>query len=268
MVNLERIARDTLEIIDRGFYESPGGATVNIADDVKKSVSGTILYGPSIRLVIPPKGVNTRIEITSETTKESARRVHQETEKSIAALNFASARRPGGGFLGGATAQEEDLARSSSLYPSLLTAKHYYSVNRAAGSLYTDNIIYSPNVPFFRDNNLDLLESSYPVSVITSPAPNAYEARGRNIREDKIIEVMRARARLVLCVAAHHAHPVLVLGAWGCGVFGNDPHDVAEAFKDLLDDEFKNVFELVVFAIYDRGEQQLNLKAFQRIFGA
>src|SRR5262249_60941792 len=105
---------------------------------------------------------------------DAARRLYEdEGEQNAVALNFASARNPGGGFLGGAKAQEEDLARRSALYACLLTQRPYYDANRAERSLlYTDHIIYSPSVPFFRDRALDLVESPFCASIITAPAPN------------------------------------------------------------------------------------------------
>jgi uncharacterized protein (TIGR02452 family) len=59
-----------------------------------------------------------------------------------------------------------------------------------------------------------------------------------------------------------------VLGAWGCGVFRNDPEAVAEAFKShLLSPRFMGAFDRVVFAIYARSEKEApNLKAFQQAF--
>src|SRR6185312_12808515 len=103
--------------------------------------------------------------------------VARECEPHVVALNFASAKNPGGGFLGGAKAQEEDLCRCSALYTCQLTQSAYYEVNRATSSmLYTDNIIYSPDVPFFRDDRLQLLDEPFTVSIITAPAPNAGQA--------------------------------------------------------------------------------------------
>jgi uncharacterized protein (TIGR02452 family) len=91
----------------------------------------------------------------------------------IVILNFASAKNPGGGFLGGASAQEESLARSSCLYPSQTKDWTMYHFNRnQTDFLYSDYMIYSPNVVFWFDDNGISFESPIQVDVITSPAPN------------------------------------------------------------------------------------------------
>jgi uncharacterized protein (TIGR02452 family) len=68
---------------------------------------------------------------------------------------------------------------------------------------------------------------------------------------------------MVLAAARHHAHRILVLGAWGCGVFRNDPAFVADVFARLLaSPSFAGAFDRVVFAIYDRTAGQKTLRAF------
>ncbi len=209
-----------------------------------------------------------RVEVTPEKTGEASRRlVEKEGVEDVLALNFASAKNPGGGFLGGAKAQEEDLARCSALHACLLTQWDYYDVNRAEPSLlYTDHLIYSPGVPFFRNEQLELLERPFHVSIITSPAPNA----GAALQKDpglrpRIREVLHSRAYKVLRVAAHRGHRTLVLGAWGCGVFRNDPVEVANAFADALG-ALPGAFDRVVFAVYERGGDGPNLRAFRERF--
>jgi uncharacterized protein (TIGR02452 family) len=81
------------------------------------------------------------------------------------------------------------------------------------------------------------------------------------------ISTLVARARKVLALAAARQHRFLVLGAWGCGVFRNDPTAVAEAFAQIHDAAFAGAFERVVFAVYERGEALPNQQAFQRRFG-
>lgn len=86
--------------------------------------------------------------------------------------------------------------------------------------------------------------------MITSAAPNASALRQqRRFDADEVTGALYRRTELVLAVAAHHEVTRLVLGAWGAGVFGNDPAVVARAFADHLRGRFAAVFELVVFAI-------------------
>lgn len=277
-MSLTGIAQETLAIIEKGSYTAPSGRTVSVRELVDAAVRGTMLYRPAdlegllAARARPGHGVTSpRIEITPETTAEASRRlVEGEGEKDVVALNFASAKNPGGGFLGGAKAQEEDLARCSALYTCQIGHRAYYDENRATESmLYTDHIIYSPDVPFFRDEKHDLLEKPFVVSIITAPAPNAGEAakKGRG-ESERVREVLQARARKVLAVAAAHGHRCLVLGAWGCGVFRNDPREVAEAFALGLDDgAFAGAFDRVVFAIWERNPDRPTMRAFAERFG-
>jgi uncharacterized protein (TIGR02452 family) len=58
----------------------------------------------------------------------------------------------------------------------------------------------------------------------------------------------------------------LVLGAWGCGAFGNDPFRTAHDFREALQRRFGGVFEEVVFAITDWTEDRRFLGPFRDTF--
>ncbi|WP_437586033.1 TIGR02452 family protein [Sorangium sp. So ce1000] len=272
-MKLTSIAVETVQIASRGEYTAPSGATVRIRDRVLAAVKGTALYRPGSLDIWEPKERLERpavIEVTGETTGAAGRRlVEQEGEARVMALNFASAKHPGGGFLRGAKAQEEDLARCSALYACLVEQREYYDENRASGSvLYTDHLIYSPDVPFFRDEQHALLDRPFALSIITAPAPNAGEALQRDDAADQEIRAaLERRADMVLAAAGAHGHRCLVLGAWGCGVFRNDPREVADVFARCLESpRFRGVFSRVVFAVYDRGDDRPNYRAFLERF--
>ncbi|GLW63966.1 TIGR02452 family protein [Actinomadura rubrobrunea] len=264
-------ARQTVAIIERGEYTAPSGRTVTVADRIAAAVRGTVLHRPAeldeLLAGLPPApGAATRIEVTGETTLAAARRLCAPGRTPLA-LNFASAKNPGGGFLNGAHAQEEGLARSSALYASLRAAPEYYEFHRARRDLlYSDHMIYSPGVPVFRDDSGRLLEEPYEVAFLTSPAPNRGAIRDERTAA-RIPEVLRLRARKILAAAAHHGHRRLVLGAWGCGVFRNDPEEVARAFADPLapGGEFAGRFDHVVFAVWDTAKGAPRLAAFERV---
>jgi uncharacterized protein (TIGR02452 family) len=275
-MSLKAAAEDTLAIIERGHYLSAGGKTVLVRDLIDAAVRGTVLLRPD-DLDTPtaergqgqagPAAITARLEITPETTAQAARRlVEQEGVPRVFALNFASAKNPGGGFLRGASAQEEDLARCSALYPCQLTQRAYYDANRALGSmLYSDHFIYSPDVPFFRGERLELLEAPFLVSVLTAPAPNAGEAQRNERKEGRAVRAtLERRARKVLLASARFGHRTLVLGAWGCGVFRNDPPEVADAFAlGLADPALAGAFDRVTFAIWERDKARPTLRAFE-----
>jgi uncharacterized protein (TIGR02452 family) len=248
---LRAIAHETVSIVERGWYEGPEGGVVDIADAVTRSVAGTRLHLPGDELPEPvPAAGPPVIEVTGESSLYAARRVGG----AVACLNFASARNPGGGFLTGAQAQEESLARASALYASLREAPDFYAFHRAQRSLlYTDRVIYSPGVPVFRTDRGRFLTEAYDIAFLTSAAPNrAMITRYQPELLPDVRGALARRAARVLRVAAAHGHRELILGAWGCGVFGNDPGEVARVFAETLRDS--PWFDRVVFAVLDRRE--------------
>jgi uncharacterized protein (TIGR02452 family) len=258
---LRAIAAETVEIVKRGGYASPSGAWVEIREDVIRAVSGTRLYLPSDPLPTPVVEVAPVVEVTCESTLEAGRRVGP----GAAALVFASARNPGGGFLSGARAQEEDIARASALYECLRSAPEFYAYHRGEADLrYSDRVIYSPEVPVFRDGQ-PLLDRPHLLSMLTCAAPNRGAiATNQPHLLDSVAAALDARAERVLRVAAAHGHRTLVLGAWGCGVFANSPALVASTFKTAL--SRVRAFDRVVFAILDRTGAGPTYGAFAEAF--
>ncbi|MDT0331894.1 TIGR02452 family protein [Nocardiopsis lambiniae] len=234
-----------------------GALPVDLSADLAAMREGTRHHLPEDIAALPasvPRH-DTRFEVTGESTLAALLRLAGEGE--VAALNFASARNPGGGVANGARAQEESLARSSALYASLTRCPEFYAHHREERSLlYSDRVIWSPRVPVLCDDRGERLSEPPAVGFLTCAAPNRRMIE-RNGAEDAraIPGVLTARARGVLAVAAHHGVDVLVLGAWGCGVFGNRPEEVAAAFVEHLRGGFAGVFERVVFAVLDRDER-------------
>lgn len=275
-MSLKGVAKETIAITDRGGYHAPSGAWVSLEDAHGEALTGTRLYTPPALsdlhagLTPPAQRSSCDIEVREGTTQAIAMElVRGEGVQDLVLLDFASARNVAGGFVRGAKAQEEDLARCSTLYRCLQSQPTYYEVNREQESLlYTDHIIYCPAVPFFRASGRDLLEAPYTASVITAPAPNA----GQYLRlypsgEAQVDEALRKRAAYVLAIARDNKHSTLLLGAWGCGVFRNDPARVASAFADALEaPEFDGAFRRVVFGIFDRSRRQATLRAFRTQF--
>ncbi len=248
---LRTLAKETVAIVNRGQYTARSGHLIDISEDVRNAVAATRLYLPEEPLPAPAIRIEPTVEVTNETTLAAAQRLTRDDADDVAALVFASAKNPGGGFLNGARAQEESIARSSALYTCQRAARDFYAFHRSQHDLrYSDRVIYSPAVPVFRDDRGELLETPYRVAFLTAAAPNL-GAIMRNQPEyaDSVPVVLRARAIRVLQVAAHHGHRRLVLGAWGCGVFRNDPVGVADAFADAL--AAVPAFRHVTFAVLD-----------------
>ena len=152
----------------------------------------------------------------------------------IAILNFASYKNPGGMFLEGSIAQEESLCHASNLYNILSDerfAYEFYGPNgkRLNRGLYGDNLLYTPDVVFFMNKKDRMFD------VITAAAPNKGVAQKyQNVSDQECSAAMRERIRHVLLAAINNNVDVLILGAFGCGVFKNDPHEVAEIFREEL----------------------------------
>jgi uncharacterized protein (TIGR02452 family) len=155
-----QMAQETVEILNRGRYTSAAGTEVDISSQLRSSVEATALIRPAdwTGIVNAARSRGNphragRIEVTAETTTMALRRlVVEEGQHHVGALNFASAKNAGGGFLNGSQAQEESLARASGLHATLLSQAEYYQANRACRSLlYTDHAIVSPGVPIIRD---------------------------------------------------------------------------------------------------------------------
>jgi uncharacterized protein (TIGR02452 family) len=275
-MSLKNTAQETLRILTEGKYTNSAGETIEFLSAQEMAVKKTVLYPPQQSYELLEKQVSgtstqqPRIEVTNETTQVAANRlVRLEGCTDLVLLSFASARNPGGGFINGAKAQEEDLARCSGIYPCLLTQPTYYDVNRASDSLlYSDYVIYSPNVPWFRVRNRELLDDVFLASVITAPAPNAGQALRRDPEcGSAIASTLRQRAGIILAIARENGHRSLLLGAWGCGVFCNDPNMVADVFGEWLKDpRFLGCFERVTFAIYTSNNNLETLTAFQKRF--
>ncbi|ANP50989.1 uncharacterized protein (TIGR02452 family) [Streptomyces griseochromogenes] len=264
---LRGIAMETEEIVAAGGYRAPDGREVSVAAATEAARAGTRMYGPEPVPVPTDRDEEPFFEVTGESSLEAARRL---ADAPVAVLNFASARNPGGGYLNGAQAQEEALCRASALHTCLLEARAFYDHHRAhRDPFYTDRVIHSPAVPVFRDDRGRLLPEPYLAGFLTAAAPNAgVVRRTAPERAGELPAALAARAGRVLETAAAHGYRRLVLGAWGCGVFQNDPAQVAGAFRTLLGPggRFARTFDHVVFGVLDRTPGATVREAFVRAF--
>ncbi len=227
-----------------------------------------------------------KITVTHSRTYEAAMKYAEDenfSDKTIAVLNFASATNPGGGVANGASAQEECLCRCSTLYPVLAQPKldiDFYTPNRRAHNpLHTDDIIYSPGIVIIKSDE-EFPERLDPdewcqVDVITCAAPNLRQKpsnryntgdgdRAIQITKDQLYDLHLSRAQHILNVAAGQNVDILILGAFGCGAFMNDPAVVARAYADALT-EYARYFDIVEFAVYTSPLDTRNYKTFREI---
>ena len=265
------IAEETLNITEQGFYINNNKENVDIKEMLQNAVSNTVfkrsedLDDMLVSISLEPK-YTTIFEVVEETTIQSILRNVSEGHVDPMCLNFASAYNPGGGFLNGSQAQEESIARSSGLYPCQMSVFEFYEIHRANKSyIYTDGMLYSPEVPIIRQDDGELLDTPVLSTIITSAAVNAGAVKENEIeRIDEIEGIMKIRIDKLLGLSALSNHKTLILGAWGCGVFQNDPQMIAQLFSELLNTKYQGVFEKVVFSIYAKNKKFI--EAFQNEF--
>jgi uncharacterized protein (TIGR02452 family) len=195
--------------------------------------------------------------------------------KPVLVLNFANPVNIGGGVYKGASTQEEDLCRRSTLLRSLENSKafHYYRYIRGLHThMGSDAILLSPEVEIIRDEHGTLMDHTTIVSVLTCAAPmisygleGMSEAEYRTMFYDRIVRVLQC--------AAYYGYQDLILGAWGCGAFGNDAAVVADLFSKVLtefrwsDMSANELFRHVNFAVRSKGGESYNFRQFDQRFG-
>jgi len=199
----------------------------------------------------------------------------------VAVLNFASATSPGGAVLKGWSAQEESISRISSLYPVLTQDEMmdaYYTPNKKSKdprkAIHKDDLIYGSEIMVVRDLETEERipdDECFKMDVITCSAPNlkdlpqtTLESDGQNVSvtKEELYDIHVSRAKHILKSAIVHGADVIILGAFGCGVFKNDAAVVAKAYNDVLVD-LKDYFEEVIFAIPGKG---YNYDSFAKYF--
>ena len=257
---------------------------VELAKAVSEAKAATRLYQPEeYPERLTTGGENCMITVTKNKSFEAAMKIRKEyPDWKITVLNFASATNPGGGVKTGSSAQEEILCRCSTLYPTLTQDwlwKQYYLKNRNAhDNLHNDVCIYSPGVVICKTDEAwpERMEEKdwVKVDVISCAAPNLRKRSGNyynpehgltpEISAGELYTLHKKRAEHILHVAAaNHAH-ALVLGAFGCGAFANDPNVVARAYKDAMV-SYTQYFRMIEFAVYCRQDETDNYDAFKKI---
>lgn len=211
-----------------------------------------------------------KVDVIEHTTFRYAGEVRPLFSK-IAVLNFANPHEPGGGVKRGAMAQEECLCRCSDLYNVLAQPyflKHYYQYHYLnCDYFFSDRIIYSPNITVFKsdDEIPQMLDTPFDVDVITCSAP--YLKNHTNNSDDELMAIYKPRIKNILEVAMSKEVDCLILGAFGCGAFYNDPDLMSKAFADLLIREnYSKFFNKVVFAIKRTEDYCQNLCSFESAF--
>lgn len=264
-----RILRETMKAAEDGFYfidERVIKLPVSF-----EQIKQTKLYSAKQIAQLPEVSLLSdkpvRITLRNQDTLEAAFDLHQhrtEMEKPVLVLNFANPYRPGGGIRSKPGTQEEHLCVKTTLLCSLETeeAWPFYQTNLDCGTMaQTDTILYSPNTVVIRNPDLSLREGPFPIAVMTVSAPIASRMEQEEL--PNLENILRDRIRGMLRAATAEGYTRLVLGAWGCGNFGNDPELVARLFRDNLIGNF----EEATMAVFDNSEDQYRYSCFKKYFG-
>lgn len=258
------LGRSAVEAAGEGFYVNVAGQEVDWRNAVQAACAAKVSIDPDAELPSNKRVAfaETKVRVTNETTLGASRGLVERGSRPLA-LNFANGIQPGGGFLGGARAQEEALCRSSALYQTLVGDPMYEEHRKRQLPDSTDWAIYSPDVPVFRMDDGTELQHPWLLSFITCAAPYAPV-----IGQPQAGDLLQKRIHRVLAIARAYGHSTLVLGAWGCGAFANDPHRTAIDFRQALENDNSGAFSDIVFAIADWSPQRRFLGPFRDVFAA
>jgi uncharacterized protein (TIGR02452 family) len=258
------LGRSAVKAARDGFYETSDGHRVDWRDAVLAACAAKRSISPDAPLPHSERTAfkHTQVQVTNETTLGAARRLVHAGLRPLA-LNFANGVQPGGGFLAGARAQEEVLCRSSALFQTLVDDPMYAEHRERSEPDSTDWAIYSPDVPVFRADIGTALPSPWVLSFLTCAAPYAPD-----VGQPRSGDLLQKRIHRVLAIARAFDHSALVLGAWGCGAFENDPFRTAVDFRRALESAYRGSFSDVVFAIVDWAPERRFLSPFRDVFAA
>ncbi len=281
------IFQNTLQIIkDEEYYIEKKKITLNKKGSFQKSIDNTVFYEDTTSLITETTTkFSTKFSVIDADCLEVANLLLKMGKKPVV-LNMANAETPGGGVLNGAGAQEENLFRRSNMHLSLYqyaSFAHKYGIVKNFTFQYpfgASGGIYSPSVTVFRSSEstgYNLLHEPFEIDFIAVAAiynPPLVKKENQLYLDDICLEDVKIRLRTILKIAIVQNHTTLVLSAIGCGAFANPPAHVATLFQEIFEEnEFKNVFEMVVFAIfndhnsYQKHNPEGNIAPFQQVFG-
>lgn len=275
-----QVYASTLMLVKRGRYHTASGGSVDLGSIVNPQAQADNVFLDheiTLRPSLERNSGQVRIAVVNDDCLALARRLHAtDPTDDICVLNMASSRNPGGGVWGGAGAQEEYLFRCTDYYRFLYQyANHFdpkaYHVQRNARHRYPlDPLyggVYSHGVTVFRDteaNGYALLDSPVRLNFV------AVAAFHFNERCDAIpqpyVEPTKDKIRLMLRLAANNGQRRLVLGAFGCGAFHNEPHHMAQLFRQVIhESEFQGLFTSISFAVIEDHNSTNNYTAFRDV---
>ncbi len=232
---------------------------IRYKEQINEAAKNTVTYSPDHKFEQAARSAKGP-QITVIDTDSVSAIIDNQNGKKLAVLNFSSYKNPGGMFIAGSVAQEECLCHESFLFNVLQTQYDFYEWNNRNKNraMYMNRALYTPNILFMRDS------ATYPCDVITCAAPNMSAARQyMQVKEKENKIILRNRIKFILDIAGEQKVDTLILGAYGCGVFGQDPYTVATYFKELIRESNRGISS-IIFAVPSGNNE--NLQAFRKVF--
>ncbi len=204
---------------------------IRLQQKTKESIRQSIVYGPTFSKKTREGAYTTSINLVDTDSVSCLFEISMLNGRTCI-LNYASYKEPGGLFFQGSAVQEEALCHESNLYPILLSFDNtYYAWNRRNlnRALYLDRAIYTPNVVFERNGERLIAD------VLTCAAPNyrtAHRFQGVSHKEND--KIMEQRLNFIGQILENHEVKNFITGAWGCGVFMQNPEVVCQLSNKVL----------------------------------
>jgi len=246
------IARATQQILKRGTYTTESGSEHDIRVLIDSARTQTVIYPPALVMPRPREKYKQLVSYVHNQTTLTVAHARQKRGYRVAILNFTQPTSLGNGWMNGRNAQEASLVRSSGLMSCLRDVAWYGDASHQVNPFYDDTVIVSPHVPFIRTHDGDLLEQPWMAHVVSAAPIHVHAVRKyMPMRIAEVPLAMMRRATRIIEAAANTKANVLVLGAWGCGRFGNDPDMVIAAFMAAFESPAMRNFAIVDFAVPD-----------------
>lgn len=281
MLSNKAILNDTLRIIEDGYY-TKDEQLIMLKYSTEESQESIVILPDEVKQIYNKcfdKGNKYSSDCNSKCFNLDSFSLGIKTKKDynsnrVLVLNFANPINPGGGVRIGAKAQEEDLCRRSTLLYALESkaASKYYNYNKSRRNLNNSNtIMLHPNVEVFKNEAGILLEKPEQIAVVTCAAPIATSFKDLESKK-QYEKIFYLRILSLLICAAFYEYDYLILGAWGCGAFGNNPKTVAELFRKAIYNESINGFKIcknfkrIDFAVLSTHKNNYNFDTFDTTF--
>jgi uncharacterized protein (TIGR02452 family) len=231
----------------------------NYAAEIQHSIEQSTIYGGNNN--IPSENKTDKkpniLFLNTDSVNAILQTKNLYPNKHIAVLNFASYKHPGGMFLKGSSAQEEMLCHSSFLYNVLSSLPDYYQYNNQHKNraLYTNRAVYSPDIVFTTNNQRITCD------VLTCACPNKTTAiKYQMATEGENNKTAKERIQFIKNILEEKQIDCFITGAFGCGVFGQNPELIAHYTKEIF--ATTNVPNIIIAV---PGNDK-NAKIFQKVF--